>query len=80
VTGDGFNDLGVRDAVGATVGSASLLALPATRQVVMSVPRSALSAVDVSSAEYAVVMMSHAGDGEGIASVPWAGAAVRRRR
>lgn len=69
VTGDGFNDLGVRDAAGSTVGSASLLALPATRQVVMSVPRSVLGGIDMSSAQYAVVMMSHAGDGEGTGHV-----------
>jgi glucan 1,4-alpha-glucosidase len=69
VTGDGFNDLGVRDAAGNTVGPASLLALPATRQVVMSVPRSVLGATNLATAEYAIVMMSHAGDGEGTGHV-----------
>jgi glucan 1,4-alpha-glucosidase len=69
VTADGFNDLGVRDAAGTTVSSASLLALPATRQVVVSVPLSALGSVDLATAEYAVAMMSHAGDGEGTGHV-----------
>jgi hypothetical protein len=65
VTGDGFNDLGVRDAGGATVSGASLLALPATRQIVLSVPKTALGSADLATASYAVVMTSHAGDGEG---------------
>jgi glucan 1,4-alpha-glucosidase len=69
LTGDGFNDLGVRDAAGTTVGSATLLALPATRQVVISVPRSVLGSVDLATAAYAVVMTSHAGDGEGTGHV-----------
>jgi glucan 1,4-alpha-glucosidase len=69
VTADGFNDLGVRDAAGATVSSASLLALPATQQVVVSVPLSGLGSFDLSGAEYAITMMSHAGDGEGTGHV-----------
>jgi hypothetical protein len=69
ITGDGFNDLGVRDPTGNTVGPASLLALPATRQVVMSVPRPVLGSTNLSTAQYAVVMMSHAGDGEGTGHV-----------
>jgi glucan 1,4-alpha-glucosidase len=69
VTGDGFNDLGVRDAAGNSAGSATLLALPATRQIVASVPKSVLGSTDLSAAQYAVVMMSHAGDGEGTGHV-----------
>lgn len=69
VTSDGFNDLGVRDAAGNTVGPASLLALPATRQIVASVPRTVLGSTNLSTAQYAVVMMSHAGDGEGTGHV-----------
>lgn len=65
VTADGFNDLGVKDAAGNVVGSASLLALGATKQIVVSVPKDVFGTADLSSAEYAVVMMSHAGDGEG---------------
>ena len=69
VIGDGFNDLGVRDAAGNPAGPATLLALPATRQVVLSVPKSALGSVNLSTAQYAVVMLSHGGDGEGTGHV-----------
>jgi hypothetical protein len=69
VTADGFNDLGVRDASGATVSGATLLALPATRQIIVSVPKSALGSIDLATASYAVVMASHAGDGEGTGHV-----------
>jgi glucan 1,4-alpha-glucosidase len=69
VTADGFNDLGVRDASGATVSGATLLALPATRQIIVSVPKSALGSADLATASYAVVMASHAGDGEGTGHV-----------
>lgn len=69
VTGDGFNDLGARDATGNAVGPASLLALPATHQVVASVPKSVLGSINLSAAQYAVVMSSHAGDGEGTGHV-----------
>ncbi|HEX2773143.1 MAG TPA: glucan 1,4-alpha-glucosidase [Micromonosporaceae bacterium] len=69
VTGDGFNDLGVRDAAGNAVGPAALLALPATRQIIASVPKSVLGSTNLSTAQYAVVMMSHAGDGEGTGHV-----------
>jgi glucan 1,4-alpha-glucosidase len=69
VTGDGFNDLGVRDGAGNTVGPATLLALPATRQIVASVSKSVLGSTNLSTAQYAVVMMSHAGDGEGTGHV-----------
>ena len=67
ITADGFNDLGVRDASGATVGAATLLALPATKQIVASVPKDVLG--DLSGARYAVVMLSHGGDGEGTGHV-----------
>ena len=64
LTADGFNDLGVRDASGATVASATLLALPSTQQIVASVPKTTFSALS-SGARFAVVMLSHGGDGEG---------------
>jgi glucan 1,4-alpha-glucosidase len=67
ITADGFNDLGVRDAGGATVGAVTLLALPATRQIVASVPKDVLG--ELSGARYAVVMLSHGGDGEGTGHV-----------
>jgi hypothetical protein len=67
ITADGFNDLGVRDASGATVGAVTLLALPATRQIVASVPKDVLG--DLSGARFAVVMLSHGGDGEGTGHV-----------
>ena len=65
VTADGFNDLGVRDAAGATVSGATLLALPATNQIIVSIPKEAFGSADLATASYAVVMTSHAGDGEG---------------
>ena len=64
LTADGFNDLGVRDASGAQVGSATLLALPATRQIVASVPKTDIPG-GLTGARYAVTMLSHGGDGEG---------------
>jgi carbohydrate-binding DOMON domain-containing protein len=65
VTADGFTDLGVRDATGATVSGATMLALPATRQVVVSVPKTAFGPAGLAGAQYAVALGSHAGDGEG---------------
>ena len=47
-----------------TVGSATLLALPSTRQIVASVPKTAFPG-GLAGARYAVTMMSHGGDGEG---------------
>jgi glucan 1,4-alpha-glucosidase len=64
LTADGFNDLGVRDASGATLASATLLALPATRQIVASVPKTAFPG-GLGGARYVVAMLSHGGDGEG---------------
>ncbi len=63
LTADGFNDLGLRDASGAQVEAATLLALPSTRQIVASVPKTAFPSL--AGARYAVTMMSHGGDGEG---------------
>ncbi len=70
VTADGFADLGVKDASGADAGPATLTAIPETRQIVVSVPRSAFDGIDLAGAEYAVAMMSHAdGNGEGVGNI-----------
>jgi glucan 1,4-alpha-glucosidase len=63
LTEDGFNDLGLRDAAGNTVAPATLLALPSTRQIVASVPKTAIGSL--AGARYVVAMLSHGGDGEG---------------
>ena len=70
VTADGFSDLGVKDADGRDVGSATLTAIPETRQVVVSVPASVFDGVDLAGARYAVAMMGHAyGGSEGVGNV-----------
>ncbi len=69
ITADGFSGTGVRDAGGAVVGSASLTAIAATQQYVVSVPRSVLGPVDLAGADYALTMMSHAGDDEGAGGI-----------
>jgi glucoamylase len=69
VTGDGFNDLGVRDASGATVSGATMLALPATNQIIVSVPKEVFGSADLGAASFSVEMLSHAGDGEGTGHV-----------
>ena len=69
ITADGFAGLGVRDASGAVVGSARLTAIADTQQYVVSVPADVLASVDLASAEYALTMMSHAGDDEGAGGI-----------
>lgn len=69
VIGDGFDQLGVQDPSGAQVGSASILTLAATRQIVVSVPRDTFGAADLGAAQYAVAMLSHGAGDEGIGSV-----------
>jgi hypothetical protein len=64
LTADGFNDLGLRDASGNTVAAATLLALPSTRQIVASVPKTAIPGLGTAT-RYVVAMLSHGGDGEG---------------
>jgi hypothetical protein len=68
VQGDGW-DSNVRNASGTNVAAVSLLALPATRQVVMTVDKSVFGSAALGSATYAVVMVSHAGDDEGAGGV-----------
>ncbi len=62
----GFDELAVRDASGAIVADARLLALPATRQIVVSVPRAALGGADLAGARFAVALGSHSGGDEGV--------------
>jgi hypothetical protein len=70
VVGDGFSGAGVRNASGATVAPVSLLALPATHQIVMTVDKSAFGAANLATATYAVAMLSHAdGTSEGLGDV-----------
>ncbi len=69
VTADGFAGTALRDASGAVVGPASLTAIPASHQLVVSVPRASLDGVDLAAAGYVVTMMSHAGDDEGAGGV-----------
>jgi glucan 1,4-alpha-glucosidase len=69
VTADGFSGLGVKDAAGTTVGSATLTAIPESHQIVVSVPRSVLDGVDLSSTRYAVTMLSHADASEGAGGI-----------
>jgi glucan 1,4-alpha-glucosidase len=64
----GFDELGVRDASGAMVSGAQLLALPATRQIVVTVPKTAFGDADLAQAQFAVGLGSHAGGGEGTGS------------
>ncbi len=69
VTADGFAGTALRDASGAVVAPAGLTAIPASHQVVVSVPRSALEGVDLAAAAYQLSMMSHAADDEGAGGV-----------
>ena len=69
VTADGW-DRGVRDASGASTGQVALTAIPESRQVVVTVPASALGPVDPDTAEVALTMMSHADpNGEGVGGI-----------
>ncbi len=70
VVGDGFSGAGVRDAAGNTVAPVSQLALPATKQIVLTVDKSAFGVANLASATYSVAMLSHAdGNSEGIGDV-----------
>ncbi|MEO6714228.1 MAG: glycoside hydrolase family 15 protein, partial [Mycobacteriales bacterium] len=69
LTGDGWES-NVRDASGATVSGLSLLALPATRQIVMTVDKAVFGTANLDAATFAFTMMSHAdGGGEGIGNI-----------
>ncbi|MCU1676669.1 MAG: glucoamylase [Frankiales bacterium] len=70
VVGDGFSGTGVRNAAGTTVAPVSLLALPATHQIVMTVDKSAFGSTSLATATYAVMMLGHAdGNGEGVGDI-----------
>lgn len=59
LTADGWSPALV-DASGNTLGPVTLTAIPESHQIVASVPRSALAGIDLSTAKYALTMMSHA--------------------
>jgi len=69
VTGEGFVTPSVQDAAGNTLASGSLLALPSTKQIVVSIPKSAFGTANLASASYAVDMMSRADSGEGVGNI-----------
>jgi hypothetical protein len=69
VTADGFSGTAVRDATGAMVAGAQLTAIPASRQLVVSVPQEAFGDLDPATAGYVVTMMSHASDDEGAGGI-----------
>ncbi|WP_017932922.1 glucan 1,4-alpha-glucosidase [Nocardioides sp. Iso805N] len=70
ITADGWSS-GVKDASGATVGSATLRAVPQAHELIVTVPASVLGGVDLATAGYAVTAMSHADDagGEGLGGI-----------
>lgn len=68
LTGDGWGT-NVRNAAGDVVGSASLLGLQATDQIVISVPKATLGDIVMADASYAVVMLSHAAGDEGVGDI-----------
>ncbi len=70
VVGDGrFDQAGVYAPGGAKVADGSILTVPETHQIAVVVPRSALGAVDLATARYAVAMLGNAEGGEGIGFV-----------
>ena len=69
VTGSGFATPVVRDAGGTVIANASLLAIPGTRQVAVSVPKTAFGSADLAAATYGVTMMSHADTNEGVGGI-----------
>jgi glucan 1,4-alpha-glucosidase len=69
VVGDGWEQ-NVRGPDGSTIAPASILALPATKQIVLTVDKSVFGSANLSTASYAVAMLSHAdAGGEGIGGV-----------
>ena len=65
VTGSGFTPPALRDPSGAVVAPASLLTLPDTSQIALSVPVAALGGLDLATAGFQVVLASHADENEG---------------
>jgi GH15 family glucan-1,4-alpha-glucosidase len=67
VVGDGrYDQAGVYAPAGTKVADGTILTVPETRQIAVVVPRSALGAVDPTTARYAVAMLGNAEEGEGI--------------
>ena len=67
VVGDGrYDQAGVYAPAGTKVADGTILTVPETRQIAVVVPRSALGAVDLATARYAVAMLGNAEGGEGI--------------
>ncbi|CAA9320527.1 MAG: GH15 [uncultured Nocardioidaceae bacterium] len=69
VTADGFSGSAIRDADDRVVAQATLTAIPDLHQLVVSVPRSAFSGVNLGSARYVVTAMSHASTDEGAGEI-----------
>ncbi|NHC47543.1 glucan 1,4-alpha-glucosidase [Motilibacter aurantiacus] len=69
VTGEGFSTPTVQNAAGGVVATGSLQALPVTRQIAVSIPKSAFGAAGLASASYAVAIMSRADAGEGAGNI-----------
>ena len=70
VVGDGrFHQAGVYAPDGSKVVDRAILTMPETRQIAVVVPRSALGAVDLATASYAVAMLGNAEGGEDIGFV-----------
>jgi glucan 1,4-alpha-glucosidase len=65
ISGSGFATPAVRDASGAVIADATLLVLPDAGQIALTVPKSALGAIDLASAGYQATVMSHADENEG---------------
>ena len=69
VTADGFSGSAIRDADDEVVAQATLTAIPDLHQLVISVPSSAFSGLNLASARYVVTAMSHASTDEGAGEV-----------
>ncbi len=69
VTADGFSGSAIRDADGNVVAEATLTAIPALHQLVISVPTGAFDGLNLESARYVVTSMSHAGEDEGAGGI-----------
>jgi glucan 1,4-alpha-glucosidase len=70
VVADGrFDSAGVFGPNGSKIGDVTLTAIPATHQIVATVPRTALGGIDLASASYGVAMFGNAEAGEGIGNV-----------
>ncbi len=70
VVADGrFDSAGVFGPDGTRLGGVTLTAIPASRQIVATVPRSALGGTDLATARYGVAMLGNAEAGEGIGYV-----------